>query len=229
MMGRTIAKTTLGRDRPSVRRGVKSEATRLDWTGEKSERERGERIRAIERMRPRLLRVATLQIRDHDLAEDVVQDTLFAAVEALDTFRESSKLSTWVGGILRFKILDAIRARSRLVPESSLDPETRTDDLDARFDGGGVWRAKPLDWESAGASTDRRDFMRVLEGCLSGLPPRTAQAFLLREVQELEVEEIGEAIALSRNHVSVLLYRARMALRECLESRWFADPPGGAS
>ena len=60
-----------------------------------------------------LLRVAVLQLRDNDLAEDVVQDTLVAALQGAQGFSGRSSLKTWLTGILKHKIVDAIRRKTR--------------------------------------------------------------------------------------------------------------------
>src|SRR6266513_2472316 len=60
-----------------------------------------------------------------------------------------------------------------------------------------------------------------LEECLSRLPARTAQAFMLREHLGFETDEICKELGVTATHCWVLLYRARMALRLCLEQNWF--------
>jgi RNA polymerase sigma-70 factor (ECF subfamily) len=57
---------------------------------------------------------------------------------------------------------------------------------------------------------------------MEGLPEKTARAFMMREVMGLETEEICKELGVTSTNCWVLLYRARMALRECLEGRWFA-------
>ena len=64
----------------------------------------------------------------------------------------------------------------------------------------------------------------VMELCLERLPPNTARAFMMREVMELETAEICKELAITANNLWVILYRARMALRLCLEQNWFMDP-----
>src|SRR6266436_6563886 len=89
--------------------------------------------------RPYLLRVAVLQLRDGDLAEDVVQETLVAALHGEAGFSGRSSLKTWLTGILKHKIVDAIRKRSREPAMSSLDEECQIDDFDPLFDETGHW------------------------------------------------------------------------------------------
>src|SRR5258706_5562375 len=72
----------------------------------------------IEGLRPYLLRYATLQLRDAAAAEDAVQEALLAALAGDANFAGLSKLRTWLTGILKHKIVDAIRRQSRERPAS---------------------------------------------------------------------------------------------------------------
>jgi RNA polymerase sigma-70 factor (ECF subfamily) len=83
--------------------------------------------------------------------------------------------------------------------------------------------AKPADWGDPEASLDRRQFFDAMDLCLEKLPPNAARAFMLREVMELETDEICKELAITANNLWVILYRARMSLRQCLEKTWFAD------
>ena len=94
-----------------------------------------------------LMRVAQLQLRDHDLAQDVVQDTLVAALSGAEGFDGRSSLKTWLTGILKHKIVDAIRRKQKApVPLSVLDDEGTLEDFDALFKPNGAWEAPPADW-----------------------------------------------------------------------------------
>src|SRR5690242_1496544 len=90
-----------------------------------------------------LLRVAVLQLRDSDLAEDVVQDTLVAALQGAQGFSGRSSLKTWLTGILKHKIVDAIRRGAKQPTLAPLDEETQLDDMDALFDDSGHWENPP--------------------------------------------------------------------------------------
>ena len=95
----------------------------------------------IDGHRAYLLRVAVLQLRDPDLAEDVVQDTLVAALQGEAGFSGRSSLKTWLTGILKHKIVDAIRRKGREPVMANLDDETRLEDFDALFDETGHWES----------------------------------------------------------------------------------------
>jgi RNA polymerase sigma-70 factor (ECF subfamily) len=155
----------------------------------------------LDRHRRYLLRVARLQLRDADAAEDVVQETLVAALTAREGFTGRSSIKTWLTGILKHKIVDAIRHRQR-------QPVL----------------AASFDWGDPENALSRQEFMTVMEICLEKLPPNTARVFVMREVLELETEEICKELTITANNLWVILYRARMSLRECLERNWFSDP-----
>jgi RNA polymerase sigma-70 factor (ECF subfamily) len=86
----------------------------------------------------------------------------------------------------------------------------------------GSWDAKTADWGDPEAALNQRQFLDVMDVCLERLPPNTARVFMMREVMELETDEICKELAINANNLWVILYRARMALRQCLEQNWFA-------
>lgn len=179
----------------------------------------------LERQRSYLMRVARLQLRDTALAEDVVQDTLAAALTAKDGFTGKSSVKTWLTGILKHKIVDAIRQKQRQpIAVASFEEETNLDDFEPLFKDNGAWEAPPSDWGDPQNALSRREFMGIMELCLEKLPPNTARVFVMREVLELETDEICKELAITANNLWVILYRARMALRQCLEQNWFSDP-----
>jgi RNA polymerase sigma-70 factor (ECF subfamily) len=169
----------------------------------------------VERERDYLLRYASLQLRDPHAAEDAVQETLVAALAGEASFQGRANLRTWLTGILKHKIIDAIRRLSR--ESTTMDLE----DLDALFAEDGHWVDPPAAWSDPDASLEQKRFFAALEACLERLPQKIAQAFMMREHLGFETAEICKELAITPTHCWVLLYRARMALRECLEQNWF--------
>jgi RNA polymerase sigma-70 factor, ECF subfamily len=170
-----------------------------------------------------LLRVAMLQLRDNDLAEDVVQDTLLAAVEGAAGFSGRSSVKTWLTGILKHKIVDAIRRKAREPAFATFGEECQLDDLDALFDDSGHWETPPAQWGDPEAQLSRQQFFDIVQFCLDKLPPNTARVFMMREVMELTSDEICKELTITSTNLWVILYRARVALRLCLEQNWFAQ------
>jgi RNA polymerase sigma-70 factor, ECF subfamily len=171
----------------------------------------------VEGQRTYLLRYARLQLRDGAAAEDAVQETLLAALAGEKGFAGRSNLRTWLTGILKHKIIDAIRktAREQPLPEGD-------DGLDSLFDERGHWINPPQEWRDPGAALETQQFFSRLEDCLARLPAKTARAFMMREHMGLETGEICKELAVTPTHCWVLLHRARLALRECLQMNWFS-------
>jgi len=174
----------------------------------------------IEQQRAYLLRFARLQLRDRDAAEDAVQETLLAALGAEASYAGRSELRTWLTGILKHKIIDAIRRANR-EPQASLDDADDAAALEELFDRSGHWGAPVAAWRDPDASLEQAQFFEVLEACLAGLPAKAARAFMMREHMGLETDEICKELGITPTNCWVMLYRARMALRLCLEARWF--------
>ena len=174
-------------------------------------------------MRPALLRFAILQLRNETAAEDAVQEALLAVLEKPDSFAGQSSLRTYVTGILKFKIIDHLRSRKREVALHTEDDEAETDLIDSLFKANGHTVNMPAAWGEPEASLQQQDFFRVLEVCLANLPAKTARVFMMREWLELETEEICKELSLTTSNLWVVLYRARLRLRECLDLNWFGN------
>ena len=169
-----------------------------------------------------LLRYASLQLRDAGAAEDAVQDTLMAAIEGADRFSGKSSVKTWLTGILKHKIIDHIRRQSREQPLLAGDNDrSEADVVDALFLDDGHWRAPPSHWGDPDKALENKAFMAVFEQCARNLPKKTAHAFMMREVMALDTGEICQELDVTSTHCWVLLHRARLSLRECLEIKWF--------
>ncbi|MET3130176.1 RNA polymerase sigma-70 factor (ECF subfamily) [Oxalobacteraceae bacterium GrIS 1.11] len=179
--------------------------------------------RQLEAMRPLLVRFAQLQLRNQALAEDAVQDALIAVLEKPDRFSGQSSLRTYVTGILKFKIIDNLRECTRERQIDTAEDQSEDDAIDALFIADGHTRDMPRQWGDPDRALEQKDFFRVLEVCLEKLPAKTARIFMMREWLELETEEICKELAITTSNAWVLLYRARMRLRECLDLNWFGN------
>jgi RNA polymerase sigma-70 factor (ECF subfamily) len=181
----------------------------------------------IEQHRAYLLRYASLQLRDAGAAEDAVQDTLIAALEGWDRFGGKSSVKTWLTGILKHKIIDHIRRQSReqpLVSGNGDSGQGEADAVDALFLEDGHWRQPPSAWGDPDKALENKAFMTVFEQCAKNMPVKTARAFMMREVMELSTDDICKELDVSATNCWVILHRARLSLRECLEMKWFGRP-----
>jgi len=166
-----------------------------------------------------LFRVARRQLRSDALAEDAVQETLLAALSARTRYSGESTPRTWLTGILKHKIIDLIRrqARETEVPRD----EDGCDDWDGLFKADGHWENPPRKWQNPETEAELTQLRAILLACVDKLKPSMAQVFSLREVIGMETEEICKELNISPTNCWVLLHRARLFLRECLELNGF--------
>jgi RNA polymerase sigma-70 factor (ECF subfamily) len=177
----------------------------------------------IEQHRAYLLRYATLQLRDAAAAEDAVQETLIAALESWERFSGNSSVKTWLTGILKHKIVDHLRRQSREQPLVNGDDDERSesDAVDALFQRDGHWQTRPRHWGDPDQSLENKKFLEALEMCVQNLPAKTARVFMMRDVMEVDTDAICKELNITSTNCWVMLHRARLSLRECLEITWF--------
>jgi RNA polymerase sigma-70 factor (ECF subfamily) len=179
-------------------------------------------LQQIEAMRPTLLRLALLQLRNAAWAEDAVSDTLLAALEGAERFTRQSSLQTWVVGILKHKVLDQLRLRQR---ECAHDISPDDDELEDRvYTADGRFRDMPEVWDAPAQSLRQTQFLQVLEACMDALPGQMGRVFLMREWLELDTAAICQELRISSTNVWQMLSRARLRLRQCLQIEWFGQP-----
>ena len=165
-----------------------------------------------------------LQLRNDSAAEDVVSETLLAILEKPDNFEGRSSLRTYATGILKFKIIDVIRKRGREVHIEPLDEQSMDDAVDALFAKDGHWAEPPPAWQEPDKALQQSQFFEVLQTCVDRLPAKIGRVFMMREWLDKDVDDICQELGITSNHCGVMLYRARMQLRECLGGNWFGEP-----
>lgn len=173
-------------------------------------------------LRSQMIKFATIQLGDEALAEDAVQEALIGALKNAQSFSRRAALKTWVFAILKNKITDVLRKKMRTFESNRSFPDLEGN-LDQLFDTKGFWHEneRPVSWSQPMESVKNEHFWRVFEACLSDLPERQARIFMMREFLELDSKEICDSLNVSTSNLHVMLYRARLGLRECLENHWF--------
>lgn len=179
-----------------------------------------------------LFKYAMIRLRDPLKAEDAVQETFLAALKGGKSFGGRSSEKSWLVGILKNKIFDYYRYAGR---------ETSFSDLNFYSDAEGdcfvpeglhkdawIHECGPLEWSSPGASLDSEVFWKTFHDCSSKLPKNVATVFNLRELDGVDGREICRLLNITESNLWVMLHRARLALRRCLESNWFRQQQGAA-
>jgi len=166
-----------------------------------------------------LYRYALSRVRSSSAAEDLLQETLLAGLNARKNYAGTASTQTWLIGILKHKIIDYFRRKQH---ENIPFENDEQQDIEALlFDDKGHWRqtVNPLPGPEEDIQQDQ--FFGVLQHCIDALPPRQAKLFILRELEGLDNEQLCNILEINTmNHLWVLMSRARLQLRECLEIRW---------
>jgi RNA polymerase sigma-70 factor (ECF subfamily) len=174
-----------------------------------------------------LYRYALARTRDEHKAEEAVQETLLAALQARDRFSGSATVRTWLVSILKHKIMDMFRHAARESPLEYSDSDPDSDGMEeGLFAADGHWRSRPSNWGRPDELLEQSQFMTILQRCLDALPPRLARLFWLREVMEEESDVICQEMTITPSNLWTMLYRARMGLRQCLDRDWVGQPNG---
>ena len=179
--------------------------------------------RWIEEHGDHLYRFALARVRNSDVAEDLVQETFLAALQGTCCDSGPTAEHKWMIGIIKHKIVDYFRTTAR-------EPAHEFDQLDGRsadedFLPDGHWKpamAAMSGWpEKPDGLLERKQFWEVFATCLEKLPARAAQVFTLREMDDVETEDICRLFCLTPTNLGVILHRARKQLRNCLSVRYF--------
>lgn len=174
----------------------------------------------IAQQRGYLLKIARLELRDEELAQDMVSDAIAQACERWASFRGDSSLRTWLTTILKNRIVDHLRRQWREQPLSQDDDGEQV--IESLFDRSGHWAQDPSATPDPERLCAQDAFLAAVRACVEKLPPRVAQVFVLREVFGSDTGELCKDLGLSASNVWVQLYRARVMLRVCLEKGGFA-------
>ena len=172
-----------------------------------------------------LYRYALMRVRRPELAEDLVQETLLVAVRTQENFAGRSTERSWLVGILKNKISDHFRKLGR--ETSFTDLEFFSDEHSDKFNGDDYWIHEngPVQWQAEGVEAmNRAEFWAALRGCLGKLPQRVADVFAMREIDDVPSKDVCALLNITDANLWVMLHRARMALRQCLEMNYFSEP-----
>ncbi len=164
---------------------------------------------------------ATFKVSDSEIAKDLVQDTFLVAAEKISTFKGKSSPKTWLFSILNFKIIDYYRVKVKMPISSSSD-----DVLSTFFDESGEWRKekRPVDWQIEETHLlDDEEFGVILKLCMDLLPERWNSCVKLKYILGKSGKEICEQMDISKNNYWQMIHRAKLSLRECIQSKWYKN------
>ena len=171
-----------------------------------------------------LFALAFSRVRNEAAAEDIVRQTLLAALDSDNLSDEKSPERVWLAQILKHKIIDFFRN----IRQAELsEDETEMASYDYLF-ADETWKdhwtesTMPTEWNiTPDEALEKGEFCAVLTHCLGELPARVAQAFTMHELDGLGGAEICEILQIPKDKYHFILHRARTHLRRCLEYGWF--------
>ncbi len=171
-----------------------------------------------------LFRYAMMRLRNKDLAENAVQETFLAALKGKDSFTGKSSESTWMVGILKHKIIDHYRKdfREKNVTDMQTFQSGEEQTIDSFYDAMENPKKYPKDWmPDPQAVLHSKEFWTTLQDCMTKLPAKVSHAFAMRELDDMDTSVICKELGITPTNLWVMLHRARLQLRACLEMNWF--------
>ena len=170
-----------------------------------------------------LLNYAYIRVSSKEVAEDLLQDTFISALKAQSGFRGDSSEQTWLTSILKRKIIDFYRKKS--TQNEILESKFKTPFLEEGFLEGHWDKSRaPKNWgDREGDSLHQQEFRQILEECIAALPERLRGVFILKVMEEMESDEVCKELGCTASNFWVILHRARLRLRECLENNWLNE------
>jgi RNA polymerase sigma-70 factor (ECF subfamily) len=167
-----------------------------------------------------LWRFALSRTRGAEAAEEIVQETLLAAMQRLGGFSGASSERTWLLGIASHKIADHFRrlARTQHREDGGDDEPCGCERCRVLFTKGGKWAAIPANWPELGEEThESAATLDALRQCMEALPPGQREVIWMRDLLDIPAEEVRKSLGLTATNLWTRLHRARAALRTCME------------
>lgn len=167
-----------------------------------------------------LYNFAITRVNDQQVAEDLVQETFISALKNYDSFESRSKASTWLIAILKNKIIDHYRRKVREYKKESLNALKGSEDF---FDSKGHWTKSegPISWKiDSSSALEQQEFYDILQQCLGRIGELQRMAFVLKYLEDVETEEICKELNITASNYWVVIHRAKLQLRKCLEKNW---------
>lgn len=167
-----------------------------------------------------LYNYAYSRVQSKETAEDLVQETFISGLKSIKSFRGESSELTWLVAILKRKVIDHYRKLSRKKETIASQFSTPFQD-NGDFEGQWILERTPKDWQIKHEDPMRQsEFIFILEMCIAALPEKWRSVFVLKVMEELKSEEVCKEIGCSSSNLWVIIHRARLQLRECIENRW---------
>lgn len=174
-----------------------------------------------------LFRFALTRLENPELAEELVQETFAAGIQAMEQYSGSGEPGAWLMGILRRKIIDHYRRKARRATRNIEDNEAIANHV---YDSKGNWQSFPkMFGRRPSYQLENEEIWEAFHQCIEELPRKQAEAFELREIEDRTTAEVCRELGISQSNLWVMLHRARNRLANCLGRRLELDQIQAAS
>ncbi len=165
-----------------------------------------------------LYKYTVLRVTDTGIAEDIVQETFLSAWRNRDNFKGEASEKNWLYTICKNKIIDHYRKKG-----SSIIKYAEADNTASFFDETEHWSQEnsPKEWGINYQQTvEKKEFYGILEKCKTKLQQMQQSVFVMKYLDDLDTEEICKVLGITSSNYWVLIHRAKLSLRSCLEKNW---------
>lgn len=154
------------------------------------------------------------------IAEDLVQETFLSALKGLDGYKGEASEKNWLFTILKNKIIDYYRKKAMEQSVMSMPDLQVMDDEWFNEEGGWAEKKIPKDWHASDSPVERKEIQKIINWCKDHLKELQQHVFTLKYMEDLDSIEICKVLNISSSNYWVLIHRARLQMRECVEKHW---------
>ncbi|MEN8158384.1 MAG: sigma-70 family RNA polymerase sigma factor [Bacteroidota bacterium] len=182
----------------------------------------------VERYGDYLFNYAIARVNDQEKAEDLVQETFLAGLKGKENFKGKSTERTWLVSILKRKIIDTYRKKytSKESAMGGYEEEISDPGFHRSED---PFRGHWLEGKGPHSNSllpegeiEQEELMRIIQWCIANLPPNLATVFVMKLIDETESEEVCNELEITPSNLWVMLHRARLKMRSCVEANWLS-------
>ncbi len=170
----------------------------------------------------KMYQYALPRVNDIGMAEDLVQETFLSALKGLDGYKGEAPEKNWLFSILKNKIIDHYRKKSKEQPIISI-PELNSEDDWFTKEGNWAGNRKPKNWHASDNPVERKEIQKIINWCKDQLKAPQQHVFTLKYMEDLDSDKICKVLNITPSNYWILIHRARLRMRDCVEKHWLKN------